>query len=222
LNTTPQELADRYAKQSNGIALPGWEPERLVHINKTIEWYTHISQEQYWQNVAYFINRIIPWAEKLDIKMAIHPDDPPWPIFALPRLINNYENIKRFLDINPSVYHGITLCTGSIGVDANNDLIKIIQKFGNRIHFAHVRNLKFLNNGDFYETSHPSSCGSFDMYEIMKALYKSAPNIYIRPDHGRMIWNETGRPGYGLYDRALGITYLYGLWEAISKRDKEK
>ena len=85
-----------------------------------------------------------------------------------------------------------------------------------RIHFVHMRNVKVLDNG-FEESAHLSSCGSLDMYEIMKALHDNGFDGYIRPDHGRMIWGETGRPGYGLYDRALGATYLNGLWEAIKK-----
>ena len=85
-----------------------------------------------------------------------------------------------------------------------------------RIHFVHMRNVKVLDNG-FEESAHLSSCGSLDMYEIMKALHDNGFDGYIRPDHGRMIWGETGRPGYVLYDRALGATYLNGLWEAIKK-----
>ena len=87
-----------------------------------------------------------------------------------------------------------------------------------RIHFAHVRNIKLMQDKDFYECAHPSEYGSLDMYKVMQALYDNGFDGYIRPDHGRFIWGETGRPGYGLFDRALGVTYLKGLWEALSKR----
>lgn len=220
LSTTPQELADRYTEQCGGIELPGWEPERIAHVKEIIKRYDGVTQEQYWENVRYFIDAIIPWAEKLDIKMAIHPDDPPWPIFGLPRLINSRDNIKRFLDLNPSPYHGITLCTGSLGADPANDVPAIAAEFAPRIHFAHVRNLRYLENGDFYESAHPSFCGSFDMYEILRALHDAGFDGYIRPDHGRMIWDEKGRPGYGLYDRAMGAAYIVGMWEAISRASK--
>jgi len=217
MNTTPEALAARYAEQSNGIALPGWEPERMAHVKETIALYDNVSQEQYWKNTKYFLDAIIPWAEKLDIKMAIHSDDPPWPIFGLPRLINNRENVQRFLDLNPSVYNGLTFCTGSFGADIENDLPAMAAEFSSRIHFAHVRNLKHTENGNFYESAHPRSYGSLDLYAILKALHDKGFDGYIRPDHGRMIWNEKGRPGYGLYDRALGVAYIAGIWEALER-----
>ena len=92
----------------------------------------------------------------------------------------------------------------------------------NRIECLHVRNIKYLGHHKFREAAHLSSTGDLDLYEIMKAIYDTCPDTYIRPDHGRMIWGEVGRPGYGLYDRALGATYLQGLWEAIEKSDKGK
>lgn len=218
MNTTPEALADRYAQQCGGIALPGWEPERLARINETIRMYENVTQEQYWANTKYFLDAIMPWAEKLDIKMAIHPDDPPWPIFGLPRLINSRENIRRFLDLYPSTHNGLSLCTGSLGADPNNDVPALAAEFASHIFFGHVRNLKYTGDGDFYESAHPKSCGSLDLYSILKALYDNGFDGYIRPDHGRMIWDEKGRPGYGLYDRALGVTYIAGLWEAIKRK----
>ncbi len=217
LSATPQGLAERYARQSGGMALPGWEPERMVQVEDTIKRYEGVTQEQYWHNVRYFIDAVIPWAEKLDIQMAIHPDDPPWPLFGLPRLINSSENIKRFLDLNPSRYHGITLCTGSLGADPVNDVADIAATFAPRIHFAHIRNLKHLGNGDFYESAHPTHCGSLDMYAILRALHDAGFDGYIRPDHGRLVWGEKGRAGYGLYDRAMGVTYIAGIWEALQR-----
>ena len=96
----------------------------------------------------------------------------------------------------------------------------MIRKFGDRIYFAHLRNV-LRRDGWFNETSHLSSDGSLDMYEIVKALYESGFDGYIRPDHGRMLWGEKARPGYGLYDRALGAAYINGLWEAFSKSERE-
>ncbi|HHY60272.1 MAG TPA: mannonate dehydratase [Clostridia bacterium] len=218
----PEKLTESVGQQSNGYALPGWEPERLKEMSDTIAKYRDVTEEQYWRNIKYFLDAVIPFAEKYDIKLAIHPDDPPWPIFGLPRVITSRENIRRFLDLNPSPYNGITLCTGSLGSNRANDLPAMIREFAGegRIHFAHIRNLKFESDKDFYESAHLSCCGSLDMFAIVKAFYDAGFDGYIRPDHGRMIWGETGRPGYGLYDRALGVTYLYGLWEAIDRMVK--
>lgn len=215
----PKNLANQLSGKSSEFELPGWEPYRLKEMSDTIEKYKSISEEKYWSNIKYFLDSVIPYAEKYDIKMAIHPDDPPWPIFGLPRVITGRENIRKFLDLNKSPYNGITLCTGSLGANKNNDIPAIIREFAGegRVHFAHIRNLKFESEKDFYESAHLSKCGSLDMFEIVKAFYDSGFKGYIRPDHGRMIWGETGRAGYGLYDRALGVTYIHGLWEAIDK-----
>lgn len=218
-NIDPRNLASQFGEQSNGFELPGWEPDRLKEMSSTIEKYKDISEDGYWNNMKYFLDSVIPYAEEYDIKLAIHPDDPPWPIFGLPRVLTSRDNIRKFLNLNKSPYNGITLCTGSLGSNINNDIPAIASEFADegRVHFAHIRNLKFESERDFYECAHLSRCGSLDLFKIVKALYDAGFNGYIRPDHGRMIWGETGRPGYGLYDRALGATYLQGLWEAIDK-----
>ena len=118
-------------------------------------------------------------------------------------------------------HNGVTFCSGSYGTNLENNLVEMIHALKGRIHFAHVRNLKFITPTNFEESAHLSSDGSFDMYALMKALYDTGFTGPIRPDHGRMIWDEVAMPGYGLYDRALGATYLNGLWEAISKGDKK-
>ncbi|MFA9380592.1 MAG: mannonate dehydratase, partial [Acetanaerobacterium sp.] len=104
-----------------------------------------------------------------------------------------------------------------LGANPENDVPAIAAEFAPRIFFAHIRNLKHLENGDFYESAHPTSCGSLDMYAIMRALHDAGFDGTIRPDHGRMVWDEKGRAGYGLYDRAMGVTYLAGLWEAMER-----
>ena len=153
--------------------------------------------------------------------MAIHPDDPPWDIFGLPRIIKNIDDIRRFLNLVDSPYNGLTFCTGSLGASTDNDLPAMIREVGDRIYFAHLRNVK-IKDRRFNETSHLSSDGSLDMYEIVKALQEVGFDGYVRPDHGRMIWGEVARPGYGLYDRALGCAYLNGLWEAVAKNKKSE
>ena len=174
-------------------------------------------------DLKYFLERVIPVAAECDVNMAIHEDDPCWSIFGLPRIITCEKNIDRFLGLVDDPHNGITLCTGSLGCSNKNDVVKMAAKYAamGRIHFAHLRNVAVLENG-FEERAHLSSCGSLDMYAIVKALHDNGFTGYVRPDHGRMIWGETGRPGYGLYDRALGATYINGLFEAVEKASKEK
>lgn len=213
----PTLLADSMIGNSKGFYQPGWEKERVKDMAADIEFYKNISEDEYFANIKYFLDAIIPYAEKYDIKMAIHPDDPPFDLFGLPKVINNKERIRKFLSLNDSKYNGLTLCTGSLGADVNNDICDMIQEFGDRIHFAHIRNIKHINDYEFTESAHLSECGDLDMYKIVKTFIDSGFDGYVRPDHGRMIWDEQARPGYGLYDRALGAVYLQGLWEAIKK-----
>ena len=219
---TPQEVADDVMSQNEGLALPGWEPERLVDITKLIAQYQDVTEADLRNNLTYFLQQIIPVCEAVDIKLAIHPDDPPYSIFGLPRIVKNRDDLAFICEGVDSPYNGITMCTGSIGEDPDNDLVAIVAEFAkrDRIPFAHVRNVKFIEAGgrDCYESAHYSPYGSHDLFEVMAALYDNGFDGYIRPDHGRMIWGETGRPGYGLYDRALGAMYLTGLWEALEKR----
>lgn len=218
-NITPEQLVKDMEKGSNGYSLPGWEPERLKELQGLFEQYRDISEEELLDNLVYFLNAIMPICQESDVKMAIHPDDPPWSLFELPRIITGKDSIMKMLNAVDSEYNGLTLCTGSLGANTDNNIPELIRLFGGigRIHFAHVRNLKFTGNRQFHETSHLSTDGSFDMFEIMKALKDIGFKGYMRPDHGRMIWDEVGRPGYGLYDRALGVAYLNGLNEAINK-----
>lgn len=200
------------------LSLPGWDESYTKEgLKLLLKQYEKVDEEQLWLNLEAFLKAIIPVAEQSGIQMAIHPDDPPWGIFGLPRVITNEKNIERFLNIVDSKCNGLTFCTGSFGASVDNDLVAMIRKFGNRIHFAHLRNIKITGERCFEESAHPTECGSLDMYAIVKALQESGFEGYVRPDHGRMIWGETGRYGYGLYDRALGATYLSGLWEGIEK-----
>ena len=216
----PEEMFNYISNDTNGSIMPGWEPERMEKIKELFELYKDIDDEKMFENLKYFLEKIMPVCNKYNIKMAIHPDDPAWSVFGLNRIIINKENILRVMKMVDDPHNGVTFCSGSYGTNLKNDLPDIIRSLKGRIHFAHVRNLKFNSDRDFEEASHLSSDGSFDMYEIMKALYDIEFDGPIRPDHGRMIWDEVAMPGYGLYDRALGATYLNGLWEAIVKENK--
>ena len=203
------------------LSLPGWDSSYTKEsLAKLLEDYGNISEEDMWNNLKYFLDRVIKVAEEVKIKMAIHPDDPPWSIFGLPRIITNKQNLERFLKLYDSVYNGLTLCSGSLGVTRDNDVVDMIYSFADRIHFAHVRNIKITEEGSFEESAHLSECGSLDIVKIMKAYHDKGFKGYLRPDHGRMIWGETGRPGYGLYDRALGAVYINGIWETLEKLSK--
>ena len=213
----PEKMFDSIAGDMNGTVMPGWEPERMAKVKELFELYKDIDDEKLFANLKYFLEAIMPVCDKYDINMAIHPDDPAWSVFGLPRIIINKENILRMMKMVDNPHNGVTFCSGSYGTNLKNDLPDMIRSLKGRVHFAHVRNLKFNSPTDFEEACHLSSDGTFDMYEIMKELYEIGFTGPIRPDHGRMIWDEVAMPGYGLYDRALGASYLNGLWEAIEK-----
>ena len=216
----PDRMFASIADDMNGTVMPGWEPERMERVRELFAMYRGIDDEALFANLKYFLERIMPVCDAYDINMAIHPDDPAWSVFGLPRIIINKENILRMIRMVDNPHNGVTFCSGSYGTNLKNDLPDMIRALKGRIHFAHVRNLKFNAPTDFEEAAHVSNDGNFDMYEIMKALYEIGFHGPIRPDHGRMIWGEKAMPGYGLYDRALGAVYLNGLWEAIEKNDK--
>ena len=216
----PQKMFEQIDSSSNGFVLPGWEPERLSRLKELFEMYKGIDDEKLFENLKYFLTAIIPTCEKYNIKMAIHPDDPAWPVFGLPRIIVNKENILRMVNSVNSPCNGVTLCAGSLGSNPKNDIPDIVRSLKGKIFFAHVRNLEHTAPGKFQEAAHLSSDGSMDMFAIMKAFYDIGFEGPFRPDHGRAIWDEVSMPGYGLYDRALGAVYLQGLWEAIEKMGK--
>ena len=213
----PDKMFDSIAGEMNGTVMPGWEPDRLERVKEWFALYREVDEEKLFANLKYFLEGILPVCKKYDIKMAIHPDDPAWSVFGLPRIIINKKNILRMMKMVDDPHNGVTFCSGSYGTNLENNLPDMIKSLKGRIHFAHVRNLKFITPDNFEEAAHLSSDGNFDMYEIMKALYEIGFDGPIRPDHGRMIWDEVAMPGYGLYDRALGAAYLNGLWEAIEK-----
>ncbi|MEG1432969.1 MULTISPECIES: mannonate dehydratase [Eubacterium] len=201
------------------LTLPGWDASYTRdELAATVAEYQALTEQDLWDNLGYFLKAIIPVAAECGVNMAIHEDDPCWSIFGLPRIITKEENLDRFLKMVDDPHNGITLCTGSLGCSNQNDVVQLAAKYAalGRIHFVHMRNVALVEDG-FEERAHLSSCGSLDMFAIAKALYDNGFEGYVRPDHGRMIWGETGRAGYGLYDRALGATYLNGLWEAIEK-----
>ncbi|WP_196604257.1 mannonate dehydratase [Pectinatus haikarae] len=215
----PQDMAKEILDNSNGFVLPGWEPERLAQLTELFNQYDGMDEDDLRDNLKYFLQAVVPEAENCGIKMAIHPDDPPISVFGLPRIVKNEKDLDKIAAMVDSESNGFTICTGSLGSNLKNDIPHIIRKFGRqkRIAFMHVRNIQVHEPWVFNEVAHKSKHGSLDIFEIMKAIYDIDFDGPIRPDHGRMIWDEKGRPGYGLFDRALGVNYLCGLWDAINR-----
>jgi mannonate dehydratase len=211
-----QSDLDEFDLTGGASGLPGWggafSSERLAEL---LSFYRGVDAEALWDNYAYFLERVVPVAASVGVKMAIHPADPPWSIFGLPRLIVDASALERLLRIVDHPANGITFCTGSFGANPDNDLPGMISRFGERIHFAHCRNVKVTGDREFHEVAHPSQFGDVDMSAVMKAYRDVGFTGPMRPDHGRMIWQEKGLAGYGLNDRALGATYLQGLWEGV-------
>ncbi|QNM09812.1 mannonate dehydratase [Wansuia hejianensis] len=217
-----EEQLKKMDPMTGELALPGWDASYTKDsLKKVFDEYKQLTEEDLWKNLEYFLKAVIPVAEEAGIKMAIHQDDPPWPIFGLPRIIRDEKSLDRMLALVDSPANGLTFCTGSMGASPANDVVYLVDKYSamGRIHFMHMRNVKRLDHG-FEEAGHFSACGSLDMTAILQVLYKNGFDGYIRPDHGRMIWGEEGRPGYGLYDRALGAAYINGIWETLEKMDQ--
>ncbi len=214
----PDKMFKQIDQSSNGFMMPGWEPERMSKIKELFELYNDIDEEKIRKNLKYFLEGIMPTCEKYGVKMAVHIDDPAWSVFGLPRIVKNLSDLQSLTGMVNSDYNGITLCTGSLSTNPENDIPEIIRALKGRIHFAHIRNTKHTGPGIFEESAHLSEDGSLDMYEIVKAFHETGFDGPVRPDHGRAIWGEKAMPGYGLYDRALGAQYLLGLYEAVRKQ----
>ena len=179
--TDPQAFADQIQQGAGEFEMAGWEPERMAELKRLFAQYRNVSHEDLFRNLKYFLEAVIPVCEQYDVKMAIHPDDPPWDIFGLPRIYTCRENMRRIVELVDSPYNGLTLCSGSLGSSPCNDIPALVREFGGEghIHFAHVRNIKFTGPGRFEEAAHLSGDGSLDLYEIMKAYYDVGFEGYI-------------------------------------------
>ncbi len=221
----PREMADYVMgfTEKYHMTFPGWEPERMAKLDELFETYRPVTKEMLWENFKYFLEAIMPVCRETGIKMAVHMDDPPWDIFGLPRLLVDEASIDRFLKMVDDPHNCLTLCSGSLNANAGNRVADIVRKHCDRIAFAHIRNVKHFPNGDFSEASHRDCDGDTGILDILKAYHDGGFDGYIRPDHGRHLWGEgpgTVRPGYGLYDRALGVMYMLGVWDSLEKFGK--
>lgn len=205
---------------SGEVQLPAWNlSSQKDELTRMLQFYRDMPDETLWDHLAYFVRALMPVAKECGVKMTVHPDDPPWPVAGIPRIMVNEESLERLVSLYDDVVNGICFCSGSLGSSPDNDLPRMMRRFGGmgRVHFVHLRNVKRVGHKSFYESGHLSADGSVDMYELMKAMHESGFAGPVRPDHGRMVFGETGIAGYGLFDRAMGATYLNGLWEAIVK-----
>ena len=204
------------------LRLPGWDESYSPNeLNALISAYAGVNHKKLLENLVYFLNGIMPACDETGINMAIHPDDPPWDMLGLPRIITSAGSYDDLIAAVPNKHNGFTFCTGSLGAGRFNNLPEMAKKYANRIYFAHIRQLKYNGDTDFTEAGHLTDAGNLDIYAIVRALVKAGFDGYVRPDHGRNIWGEDGKPGYGLYDRALGAAYLNGLFEAVEKTLKQ-
>ena len=209
--------------------LPGAEEGyTLAEFQTQLDRYQHISKAQFKQHLAYFLQQIIPVAQQVGIKMAVHPDDPPRPILGLPRIVSTIEDMQWFVDTVDLPANGFTMCTGSYGVRSDNDLVKMTERFADRIYFAHLRSTcREQNPLSFHEAAHLE--GDVDMFNVVKALlteeYKRKANgqhrlIPMRPDHGHQMLDDLHKktnPGYSAIGRLKGLAEFRGLELALKK-----
>jgi mannonate dehydratase len=220
----------RYILQKNIISgLPGaQEGYDLESFRDKLNEYKGITSDIYRENLAYFLKAVIPAAEEAGVKMAIHPDDPPYPLFGLPRVVSNEKDFEYLLGVHDSIYNGITFCTGSLAVNPENNLVGMVQRLGAKINFAHLRSTQRDIDGSFHEASHLR--GDVDMYNVIlailkeqkrrQAVYRPDDVIPMRADHGHTILDDLKKktnPGYSAIGLLRGMAELRGLEMGIEK-----
>ena len=222
IHMSPDQLADAMSGKARGYSLPGWEPERIRLMQADIEFYRGMTQEDYWANLKYFLDAVVPAAEQCGVALAIHPDDPPMQVLGLPRIVTDADDIRWLLNAVPDPHNALTFCAGSLSSGAHNDCVAMAREFASRTRFVHLRSCEVFPDGNFTEAPH--TAGRANLVELVRIFERRNPSLPMRVDHGRMMLGDESKgynPGYGFHGRMLALGQVEGMMAAVRDEIKQ-